>query len=76
MVKNFSQISSRRPVISNTPQTICGPVISIFLALQKHLAVKRFATAADLKQSFTFRLQNIDIDIFYSGMEAFDVMVG
>jgi len=76
MVKDFSQLSSRSPVISNMPRIICGPLISIFWALQKHLAVKRFATAADVKQAVTFWLQNLDTDIFYAGMEAFDVIVG
>jgi hypothetical protein len=75
MVKDFSQLSSRRPVISNTPRIICGPGISIFWALQKHLVVKRFATAAEVKQAVTFWLQNLDTDIFYARMEAFDIMV-
>ena len=55
---------------------MCGPAISIFWVLQKHLAVKRFATDADMKQPVTFWLQTLDTDIFYAGIEAFDVMVG
>jgi hypothetical protein len=76
MVKDFPKLPSRRPVTSNIPWTICGPVISIFLALQKHLAVKRFATDATVKQPVTYWLQTLDTDFFYAEIEAFDVMVG
>jgi len=76
MVKDFSKLASRRPATSNMPWTICGPVVSIFWALQKYLVVKRFATDPTVKQPVTFWLQTLDTDFLYARIEAFDVMVG
>jgi hypothetical protein len=76
MVKDFQQLPSRRPVTSNMPWAICGSVISIFWVLQKHLAVKEFATQATVKQPVTFWLQTLDTDIFYAGIQTFHVMMG
>ena len=47
------------------------PVIStIFGLLKKHLAGKRFATDADVKQVITSWLQTLDTDFLYAGIQA------
>jgi hypothetical protein len=69
MVKDFPQLPSRRPVTSNMPWTMCGPVIYIFWALQEHLAVKQLATDTTVKQLFIFWLKTFDTDIFYAGIK-------
>ena len=60
MMMDIPQLPSRRPVTNNMPWTVCGPVISISWALKQHMAGKRFASEADLKQPVAFWLQTLD----------------
>jgi hypothetical protein len=57
------------------PWTVHGPVASIFWALKKQAAAKRFATDADMKQAVTYWLESLDTEFFYAGIVTFDDMV-
>jgi len=42
----------------------------LFVYLKEHLAGKRFAADADMKQVVAYWIQTLDIDFFYAGMRA------
>jgi hypothetical protein len=42
----------------------------LFGLLKKHLAGKQFATDANVKQAVTSRLQLLDTNFFYTGIQA------
>jgi hypothetical protein len=42
----------------------------LFGLLQKHLAIKQFATDVDEKQVVNFGLQTLDTDVFYAAAQA------
>jgi hypothetical protein len=44
--------------------------VRLLILLKKHLAGRRFATDADVKQAVTSWQQTLDINFFYAGIQA------
>jgi hypothetical protein len=66
-LRHYGDVMGRRPY----SRDVVSSDFHLFGFFEKHLAGKRFATDADVKQAVTSWLQTLDTSLFFNGIQVF-----